>query len=338
MPHTPDKLEVIYNLQGNNTIKSSHIEMYLQDTYRRETSKSIISINYGMRMSYWTLNREFLCSPRVSIGYIPKSHDNLTLRLATGLYYQRPFYKELKDTVTYGRNTIIQINRDIQSQRSFQVIGALDYRFKLGTRPFLFSTELYYKAQDRLNPYTVNNTKVVYYGHNCATGNVMGIDFKLFGQFVPGTDSWLTFSLMRARMTLNGQNIPQPTDHLWSLNMFFTDYFPHTTRWKMNLRAVFSGGLPHGAPHTGLEKHVFRSSAYKRVDVGLSYRALNNEDRHLSRCNSIKNIWLGIDCLNIFGFDNVSGYYWVTDVNSNQYAVPNYLTGRLFNFKVSVDF
>lgn len=338
MPHTPDKLEVIYNLQGNNTIKSSHIEMYLQDTYRRETSKSIISINYGMRMSYWTLNGEFLCSPRVSIGYIPKSHDNLTLRFATGLYYQRPFYKELKDTVTYGRNTIIQINRDIQSQRSFQVIGALDYRFKLGTRPFLFSTELYYKAQDRLNPYTVNNTKVVYYGHNCATGNVMGIDFKLFGQFVPGTDSWLTFSLMRARMTLNGQNIPQPTDHLWSLNMFFTDYFPHTTRWKMNLRAVFSGGLPHGAPHTGLEKHVFRSSAYKRVDVGLSYRALNNEDRHLSRCNSIKNIWLGIDCLNIFGFDNVSGYYWVTDVNSNQYAVPNYLTGRLFNFKVSVDF
>ena len=106
----------------------------------------------------------------------------------------------------------------------------------------------------------------------------------------------------------------------------------------MNLRAVFSGGLPHGAPHTGLEKHVFRSSAYKRVDVGLSYRALNNEDRHLKRCNSIKNIWLGLDCLNIFGFDNVSGYYWVTDVNSNQYAVPNYLTGRLFNFKVSVDF
>ena len=338
MPHTPDRLEVIYNLYGDNTITSNHVELYAQDTYRRETRNGILSLNYGMRMSYWTFNREFLCSPRLSIGYVPKRHENLTLRLATGLYYQRPFYKELKDTVTYDHNTTIRLNRDIQSQRSFQVIGAIDYRFKLGTRPFLFSTELYYKAQDRLNPYTVNNTKTVYYGYNCATGNVMGIDFKLYGQFVPGTDSWLTFSLMRARMNIDGHSIPQPTDQLWNLNMFFTDYFPHTTRWKMNLRAVFSGGLPHGAPHTGLERHVFRSSAYKRVDVGLSFRALNNEDRHLRRANSIKNIWLGLDCLNIFGFDNVSGYYWVTDVNNHQYAVPNYLTGRLFNFRVSVDF
>lgn len=338
MPHTPDRLEVIYNLYGDNTITSDHVELYAQDTYRRETRSGILSLNYGMRMSYWTFNKEFLCSPRLSIGYVPKRHENLTLRLATGLYYQRPFYKELKDTVTYDHNTTIQLNRNIQSQRSFQVIGAIDYRFKLGTRPFLFSTELYYKAQDRLNPYTVNNTKTVYYGYNCATGNVMGIDFKLYGQFVPGTDSWLTFSLMRARMNIDGHSIPQPTDQLWNLNMFFTDYFPHTTRWKMNLRAVFSGGLPHGAPHTGLERHVFRSSAYKRVDVGLSFRALNNEDRHLRRANSIKNIWLGLDCLNIFGFDNVSGYYWVTDVNSHQYAVPNYLTGRLFNFRVSVDF
>lgn len=338
MPHTPDRLEVIYNLYGDNTITSDHVELYAQDTYRRETRSGILSLNYGMRMSYWTFNHEFLCSPRLSIGYVPKRHENLTLRLATGLYYQRPFYKELKDTVTNDHNTTIQLNRNIQSQRSFQVIGAIDYRFKLGTRPFLFSTELYYKAQDRLNPYTVNNTKTVYYGYNCATGNVMGIDFKLYGQFVPGTDSWLTFSLMRARMNIDGHSIPQPTDQLWNLNMFFTDYFPHTTRWKMNLRAVFSGGLPHGAPHTGLERHVFRSSAYKRVDVGLSFRALNNEDRHLRRANSIKNIWLGLDCLNIFGFDNVSGYYWVTDVNNHQYAVPNYLTGRLFNFRVSVDF
>ena len=338
MPHTPDRLEVIYNLYGDNTITSDHVELYAQDTYRRETRSGILSLNYGMRMSYWTFNKEFLCSPRLSIGYVPKRHENLTLRLATGLYYQRPFYKELKDTVTNDHNTTIRLNRDIQSQRSFQVIGAIDYRFKLGTRPFLFSTELYYKAQDRLNPYTVNNTKTVYYGYNCATGNVMGIDFKLYGQFVPGTDSWLTFSLMRARMNIDGHSIPQPTDQLWNLNMFFTDYFPHTTRWKMNLRAVFSGGLPHGAPHTGLERHVFRSSAYKRVDVGLSFRALDNEDRHLRRANSIRNIWLGLDCLNIFGFDNVSGYYWVTDVNNHQYAVPNYLTGRLLNFRVSVDF
>ena len=337
MPHNPQALEVIYNLRGDNKISSNSIEMYLQDTWRKEMSKGILRVNYGVRLSYWTWNSECLISPRASLAFVPKNNDNMTFRLATGLYYQRPFYKELRDTVTNGATTIVQLNKEIQSQRSFQVIAAYEYRFKIGKRPFLFSTELYYKAQDRLNPYTVDNTKIVYYGHNCATGNVMGADFKLYGEFVPGTDSWLTFSLMRARMNLNGKNIPQPTDQTWSLNMFFSDYFPGTTRWKMNLKACFAGGLPFGTPHTGLEKHVFRSPAYKRVDVGLNFRALNNEDRHLKN-NPIRNIWIGLDCLNIFGFDNVSGYYWVTDVKNDQYAVPNYLTGRLFNFKVNIDF
>ena len=337
MPHNPEALEVIYNLKSDNAISSNHMEMYAQDTWRRESSKGIFSLNYGMRFSYWSWNKEWLLSPRASLTFIPKNHDNMTFRLATGLYYQRPFYKELKDTITNGATTIVQLNQDIQSQRSFQVIAGYEYRFKIGKRPFLFATELYYKAQDRLNPYTVDNTKIVYYGRNCATGNVLGADFKLYGEFVPGTDSWLTFSLMRAHMDINSNNIPQPTDQAWSLNMFFSDYFPNTTRWKMNLKACFAGGLPFGAPHTGLEEHVYRSSAYKRVDVGLNFRALDNEDRHL-RNNPIRNIWLGLDCLNIFGFDNVSGYYWVTDVKNDQYAVPNYLTGRMVNFRVNVEF
>lgn len=337
MPHNPERLDVIYNLRSTNSLSSNHLEMYVQDTWRRETSKGIFSLNYGVRLSYWSWNNEWLCSPRTSLTFVPKKHDNMTFRLATGLYYQRPFYKELRDTVTQNATTTINLNKEIQSQRSFQVIAGYELRFKLGARPFLFSTELYYKAQDRLNPYTVDNTKIVYYGRNCATGNVMGLDLKLYGEFVPGTDSWLTFSLMRARMELNGKSIPQPTDQTWSVNMFFSDYFPGTKRWKMNLKACFAGGLPFGAPHTGLEEHVFRSTSYKRVDVGMNFRALNNEDRRF-RKNPIRNIWLGLDCLNVFGFDNVSGYYWVTDVKGDQYAVPNYLTGRMINFRVNVDF
>lgn len=337
MPHNPERLDVIYNLRSTNSLSSNHLEMYAQDTWRRETSKGIFSLNYGVRLSYWSWNNEWLCSPRTSLTFVPKKHDNMTFRLATGLYYQRPFYKELRDTVTQNATTTINLNKEIQSQRSFQVIAGYELRFKLGARPFLFSTELYYKAQDRLNPYTVDNTKIVYYGRNCATGNVMGLDLKLYGEFVPGTDSWLTFSLMRARMELNGKSIPQPTDQTWSVNMFFSDYFPGTKRWKMNLKACFAGGLPFGAPHTGLEEHVFRSTTYKRVDVGMNFRALNNEDRRF-RKNPIRNIWLGLDCLNVFGFDNVSGYYWVTDVKGDQYAVPNYLTGRMINFRVNVDF
>ncbi len=337
LPHQPDALEMIYSMRSNNSMSSNHINLYAQDTWRRETSRGVFSLNYGLRLSHWSWNKEWLISPRASFTYIPKSHDNMTFRLATGIYYQRPFYKELRDTVYNGTTTVVELNKGIQSQRSFQVIAGYEYRFKMGKRPFLFSTELYYKAQDRLNPYTVDNTKVVYYGRNCATGNVIGVDFKLYGEFVPGTDSWLTFSLMRARMTLDGKSIPQPTDQTWSLNMFFSDYFPGTTRWKLNLKACFAGGLPFGAPHKGLEEHVYRSSAYKRVDVGMNFRALNNEDRHFKN-NPIRNIWLGLDCLNVFGFDNVSGYYWITDVKGDQYAVPNFLTGRMFNFRVNVEF
>ncbi len=337
MPHKPEALELIYNLRSTNRITSNHFGVYAQDTWRLATKKGVFNLNYGMRASYWSWNKEWLISPRVCLTFVPEKHKNMTFRLATGLYYQRPFYKELRDTVNVGATTTVALNRHIQSQRSFQMILGYDYQFKMGRRPFLFSTEMYYKAQDRLNPYTVDNTKVVYYGRNCAKGSVMGVDFKLYGEFVPGTDSWLTFSLMKARMTLNGKSIPQPTDQAWSLNMFFSDFFPGTTRWKMNLKACFAGGLPFGAPHQGLEEHVYRSSAYKRVDLGMNFRALNNEDRHQKK-NPIRNIWLGLDCLNVFGFDNVSGYYWVTDVKNDQYAVPNFLTGRMFNFRVNIEF
>ena len=262
----------------------------------------------------------------------------MTFRLATGLYYQRPFYKELRDTVTTAAGTVVNLNRDIKSQRSIHVVAGWEYRFKLGERPFKFTAEAYYKNQANLNPYNVDNLKIVYYGRNIADGYVVGADFKLYGEMVPGTDSWISFGLMKASMNINGKTVPQPTDQTWNVNMFFSDYFPHTTRWKLSLKACFAGGLPYGPPHTGLEKHVFRSTAYKRVDIGMNFRALNNEDRHLRRFNAIKNIWIGVDCFNVFGFNNVSGYFWVTDTQGQQYAVPNYLTERRINGRVLFEF
>lgn len=337
MPHTGNTLEVIYNLKSINEISSNHIEFFAEDTWRRVTKAGRWSINYGMRGSYWSWNSEFLLSPRLSVGFVPESNENLTFRMATGLYYQRPFYKEIKDTVTIDHNTYVQLNKDIKSQRSIQMVLGMDYHFRVSDRPFKFTTELYYKNQSYLNPYNVDNVKIVYYGRNIASGYVLGADFKLYGEFIPGTDSWISFSLMKASMNLNGKTIPQPTDQLWNINFFFTDFFPGSTRWKMNLKGCFAGGLPFGPTHTGLENHVFRSPAYKRLDVGLTYRALNNEDHHL-KTNWVRNIWLGIDCLNVFGFDNVSGYYWITDVQNNQYGIPNFLTGRRFNVRLSFDF
>lgn len=338
IPHHDDRLNVIYNLKSVNSISSNLMELYAQDTWRKESEMGVISVNYGLRLSYWSWNKEWLCSPRVSMGYTPAKNDRMTFRLATGLYYQRPFYKELRDTMTTASGTIVRLNKDIKSQRSIQVVLGWEYRFKLGERPFKFTAEAYYKNQANLNPYNVDNLKIVYYGRNVADGYVVGADFKLYGEMVPGSDSWISFGLMKASMTIDGKTVPQPTDQRWNVNMFFSDYFPHTTRWKLFLKACFAGGLPYGAPHTGLEKHVFRSTAYKRVDIGMNFRALNNEDRHLRRCNAIKNIWIGVDCFNVFGFNNVSGYFWVTDTQGQQYAVPNYLTNRQINGRVLIEF
>ena len=337
VPHTGNDLQVIYNMRAKNTVDANHLELYAQDTYRKETGAGILSLNYGLRLSYWGWNKEWLFSPRASIGFVPSSNDNFTFRLALGLYNQRPFYKELRDTITIAGNTTVQLNRNIKSQRSFQVVAGMEYKFKIAQRPFKFTTEAYYKAQWKLNPYNVDNLKIVYYGNNCATGYVVGADFKLYGEFVPGTDSWISFGVMKASMNLNGKTIPQPTDQRYNINLFFTDYFPGTTRWKLSLKASFAGGLPFGPPHTGLERNVFRAPAYRRFDVGMNYRLINNEDRHLRRGKFLRNIWLGVDCFNIFGLNNVSSYYWITDISNHQYAVPNYLTGRMINARIQIE-
>jgi len=337
VPHTGNSLNVIYNLKSVNSVSSNHAEMYLQDTYRTESKCGILSVNYGARLSYWSWNGEWLFSPRVSLGFVPSANDNFTFRFATGLYYQRPFYKELRDTTNTDGNTVVQLNKDIKSQRSFQVVAGMEYKFKMGGRPFKLTAEAYYKAQGNLNPYNVDNVKIVYYGNNCASGFVAGADVKLYGEFVPGTDSWISFGVMKAQMTLNGKHIPQPTDQRYNMSFFFSDYFPGTTRWKMNLKASFADGLPFGPPHTGLERNVFRAPAYKRVDLGMNYRVIDNEDRHLRR-NAVRNLWLGIDCFNVFDLNNVSGYYWVTDISNSQYAVPNYLTGRMLNARLLLEF
>lgn len=337
VPHTGNDLQVIYNMRAANSINSNHLELYAQDTYRKESRLGILSFNYGMRLSYWSWNKEWLFSPRASIGFVPAANDDFTFRLALGLYNQRPFYKELRDTVTQAGNTTVQLNKDIKSQRSFQVVAGMEYKFKIANRPFKLTAEAYYKAQWKMNPYNVDNLKVVYYGNNLATGYVVGADVKLYGEFVPGTDSWVSFGLMKASMNLNGKAIPQPTDQRYNINLFFSDYFPGTTRWKMNLKASIAGGLPFGPPHTGLERNAFRAPAYRRFDIGMNYRLINNEDQHLRRAKYLRNIWLGLDCFNIFGLDNVSSYYWITDISNHQYAVPNYLTGRMVNARVLIE-
>lgn len=339
LPHTPDRLTLIYSQRSQNSIHTNRFEAYAQDTWRFKTNLGLFNLTYGLRLSYWDWNKETLISPRASIGLMPSFSDKLTFRFATGVYYQAPFYKELRDTTIAGGISTVQLNRDIKSQRSIHFVLGGDYTFRLMNRPFKFTTEVYYKALSNLIPYSVDNVRIVYYGHNMSKGYATGIDFKLFGEFVPGTDSWITFSIMSTKEKLHGQWLPRPTDQRYNLSLYFTDYFPGTDRWKLALKAAFADGLPFGPPHTDRTQHKFRAPAYKRVDVGLSYRLIDNEDKHLHRFGRhIKNAWLGLDAFNLLGIKNVNSYYWVTDITNTQYAVPNYLTGRQINVRLSIDF
>lgn len=339
IPHTGKDLYMIYSMRAKNVLDANRIEAYVQDAFRftSNNEKTLYTLNYGVRLSHWSYTKETIVSPRVSLGIIPAFNENITMRFATGLYYQAPFFKELRDTTTQNGITYASLNSKAKSQRSIHFIAGFDYRFRMNNRSFKFTAEAYYKALGNLVPYSVNNVKVVYYGSNESSGHAAGIDLKLYGEFVPGTDSWLSLSLMNTSMKLNGKSIPLPTDQRYAINLFFTDYFPGTDRWKMSLKLALADGLPFSAPHQELESNVFRAPAYKRADIGLSYRLLNNEGKQRKHIQ-LRNVWLGAECLNLFGINNVNSYYWITDVTGGQYAVPNYLTGRQINFRVTVDF
>lgn len=339
IPHTGKDLYMIYSMRAKNVLSANRIEAYIQDAYRFKGSneQTLYTLNYGVRLSHWSFTGETILSPRLSIGIIPAFNENVTMRFATGLYYQAPFFKEIRDTTTVNGITYACLNKKAKSQRSIHFIAGYDYRFRMNNRQFKFTAEAYYKMLGNLVPYSVSNVKVVYYGENKCSGHAAGIDLKMYGEFVPGTDSWLSFSLMSTRMKLNGVSIPLPTDQRYAVNLFFTDYFPGTDKWKMSLKLAYADGLPFSAPHKELDSNSFRAPAYKRADIGLSYCLLNNADRHAKK-DPLRNAWLGLECLNLFGISNVNSYYWITDVTGQQYAIPNYLTGRQINFRLTVDF
>ena len=340
LPHTGSGVNMIYNLTSKHDMSSNRISMFALDSYKLLTTAGMLTVNAGVRMSYWDFNKEFIVSPRASVGFVPKRNEKFAFRFATGLYYQAPFYKEYRKEVTDDHgNTYIVLNNDIKSQRSLQFILGGDYTFRSLNRPFKLTAELYYKNLSNLIPYEIDNLKMVYSGVNSSKGYVSGIDFKFFGQFVEGTDSWLSFSLMKTQEDLNGVKVPRPTDQRYSVALFFTDYFPKFPKMKFSLKAIFSDGLPTTSPRTTRDVSYVRAPAYKRVDAGISYQLVGgNSAKPSNFLRHFKSVWIGLDCFNLFDISNVSSYYWVTDVNEIQYAVPNYLTRRQINVRLSVNF
>lgn len=342
LPTDPEQVKMIYTLSSHHDLSTNRLSMFVQDTYRLNVTPGLFTFNAGVRLSYWDFNREFLVSPRVNVGFIPAANSHWAFRFATGLYYQSPFYKEYRRPVDDGMgNQVIVLNDEIKSQRSFHLILGADYTFRAMNRPFKLSAEAYYKALSNLIPYEIDNLKIVYTGVNSSKGFTAGLDLKLYGQFVPDADSWISFSLMKTQEDLHGVKVPRPTDQRYSFALYFTDYFPKVPKLRFSLRGIFSDGLPTTAPRTTRDQGYFRAPAYKRVDVGLSYGLLTPPKDGVPRTNfwrHFKSIWVGVDCFNLFDISNVSSYYWVTDVNNIQYAVPNYLTRRQLNVRLTVDF
>lgn len=341
LPTLPDGVHLIYNLSSRQDLSNNRFALFAEDALYFETSKVFLTLNAGVRLSYWDFNKEFLVSPRANLSISPVNNNRLTYRFAVGMYYQSPFYKEYRATLTDELgNGYITLNRDIKSPLSIQVILAADYTFRAFDRPFKLSGEAYFKALSRLISYEYDNLKVDYSGVNDSHGHVMGLDCKLFGQFVEGSDSWISFSLMNTEQNLHGVKTPLPSDQRYSFALFFTDYFPKFPKLKFSLRGIFSDGLTMTAPHVSRAVNYFRAPAYKRVDIGFSYQLVGGRKDGVRPYNFwryFKDISLSLDVFNLFDITNVSGYYWVTDVNNIQYAVPNYLTRRQINLSLSFE-
>lgn len=343
MPDDGHSMELFYTLRGDAAMRSARVQAYIQNQHKWNTKSGQWILTVGGRLQWWSWNNEVLPSPRASVEWIPGWKRDVCFRLATGLYYQAPFYKELRDTVTDALGiTRLQLNKDLKAQRSVHVVLGSDYYFRAWGRPFKLTAEAYYKYIDRMESYTVDNVRVRYSGKNDSEGFATGLDLKLYGELVPGADSWISFSTMvaRQRFVLGPQPsawIPSPTEQRWNFSMLFQDYIPQLPQLKFHLKMQFAEGLPFYAPRNN--QSWGRMPVYKRIDLGATY-VFNAQTAKFMRAESAKHVkqWaIQFEVFNLVGWKNVNSYFWVADAYGAQWASPNYLTGRRYNLKITVD-
>lgn len=344
LPNRGDEMALYYAMNGDSKMLSGRVQGYVQNTHKWNTDKGQVILTVGGRLQWWSMNNEVLPSPRASVVYNPGWKRDFSFRFATGLYYQAPFYKELRDTLTGGDGvTRIALNKDLRAQRSVHVVLGGDYYFRAWGRPFKLTAEAYYKYIDRMESYTVDNVRVRYSGQNDAVGYATGLDLKLYGELVPGADSWISFSTMRARQQLLDRPdlgwIPSPQEQRYSFSMLFQDYIPQFPQLKFHIKMIWSDGMPYASPRNIASQKVLRMPDYRRIDIGATY-AFNAKTAKFMRKPSAKHIaeWaIQFEVFNLVDWRNVNSYFWVSDAYGRQWASPNYLTGRRYNLKITVD-
>jgi hypothetical protein len=362
LPFSDKQENLYYTLKSDTTMSSWRTTAFFQDTYKWNTDAGILSVTGGLRGNYWTFNKELLVSPRFSVSYLPHWKRDFSFRFATGVYYQAPFYKEIRQTFTDSLGNVnVKLNSNIKAQRSLHFVLGGDHYFRTWGRPFKFTTEAYLKLADRVVSYTVGNVRIRYSGENDAKAYTAGVDFKLFGELVPGADSWINLSLMDSKEDLlndsyikktfdtNGKVVssetvypgwmPRPNEQRYVFSMMFQDYLPNNPKYKMHLKFIWSDGLPFGAPRNVEYRNFWRAPDYRRVDIGASRALVSGTDKIMDKpwLKHVKSIWLNVEVFNLLNFQNVNSYYWVSDIYGQQLAVPNYLTSRQFNIKLMVD-
>lgn len=348
--------------RSTNNVISNRFTAFAQDNWELGDSSNQ-HLTVGIRAHYWELNNQLLISPRATFSVKPKWKNDVVLRLSGGLYYQPPFYRELRDRDG-------TINTNVKAQQSIQIVTGADYNFKAWSRPFKLTAELYYKFLDNLIPYEVDNVRIRYLPSQVASGYATGIDLKVNGEFVKGAESWVSLSLMKTEedikddfyykylnqagneiiagyttdnvvtdsVLMNPGYIPRPTDQRFTFNLFFQDFLPGNPTYKMHLNLVFGSSLPFGAPSAPKYLHTLRIPPYRRVDIGFSkmIKGENNPGKGFLR--HFKDVWITAEVFNLLQFNNTVSYLWVTDVNNRRYPIPNHLTPRQINIKLAARF
>ena len=342
LPNADEEMELYYAMKGTTQMFSGRLQAYAQNTYCWSTQQGKVFLTAGMRMNWWSFTNEVLPSPRVSVVWMPGWKRDFTFRVATGVYYQAPFYKELRQTVLDDKGVYrIHLNDQLKAQRSYQLVMGTDYYFRAWGRPFKFTAEAYGKYIDRMESYTVDNVRVRYSGLNDSEGYALGLDLKLFGELAPGADSWISFSTMRSRMRFTNDKhnlgwIPTPQEQRYNLTLYFQDYLPQYPQYRLHLKFIWNEGLPFGYPRNEAMRYLGHMGDYRRIDIGASRTFSATTDKWMKKSKHVDSWSIQLDIFNLVGWNNVNSYYWVTAADGQQWSTPNYLTGRMFNLKVDV--
>ncbi len=340
-PQTPfsGPLVAFQNIRAFNEVTINRIQAFLQYKKNTQIGENDVYYNVGVRAHNWNVNGEGIdsksqtvFSPRAQFAIKPNWKSDMLFRIAGGLYYQPPFYRELRDSTG-------TVRPNVKAQKSYHVVVGNEYSFKMWDRPFKLVTEAYYKGLTDVNPYTLENVRIRYRANNNARAFAYGLDMRLNGEFVPGTESWFSFGYLKTEENIDNRGyIPRPTDQRLKFGILFQDYVPNIPDLKMYLNLVYNTGLPGGSPSfADPYDFQFRLRDYRRADLGILFDIVNPEKTYSSRWKqSFRSLSLGVEIYNMFNNQNAITNTWVRDVNSQrQFAIPNFLTPRVFNVRLS---